>query len=122
MKRLITVGVLLACIVTICITSQAVLTDCAEAVGTPLSEGIDAAQSDDIETARQKATEAEMAFMDRETWLNLFVPRDLVENLGAQIARLTDLAEEETLSEYRAEAKSTLVMLTHVVEDERAIL
>ena len=122
MKRLITVGVLLACIVAICITSQAVLTDCAEAVGTPLSEGIDAAQSDDIETARQKATEAEMAFMDREKWLNLFVHRDLAENLGAQIARLTDLAEEETLSEYRAEAKSTLVMLTHVVEDERAIL
>lgn len=122
MKRLITVGVLLACIVAICITSQAVLTDCAEAVGTPLSEGIDAAQSDDIETARQKAAEAEMAFMDREKWLNLFVHRDLVENLGAQIARLTDLAEEETLSEYRAEAKSTLVMLTHVVEDERAIL
>lgn len=122
MKRLITVGVLLACIVAICITSQAVLTDCAEAVGTPLSEGIDAAESDDIETARQKATEAEMAFMDREKWLNLFVHRDLVENLGAQIARLTDLAEEETLSEYRAEAKSTLVMLTHVVEDERAIL
>ena len=122
MKRLITVGVLLACIVAICITSQAVLTDCAEAVGTPLSEGIDAAQSDDIETARQKAAEAEMAFMDREKWLNLFVHRDLVENLGAQIARLTDLAEEETLSEYRAEAKSTLVMLTHIVEDERAIL
>lgn len=122
MKRLITVGVLLACIVAICITSQTVLTDCAEAVGTPLSEGIDAAESDDIETARQKATEAEMAFMDREKWLNLFVHRDLVENLGAQIARLTDLAEEETLSEYRAEAKSTLVMLTHVVEDERAIL
>ncbi len=122
MKRLITVGVLLACIVAICITSQAVLTDCAEAVGTPLSEGIDAAESDDIETARQKAAEAEMAFMDREKWLNLFVHRDLVENLGAQIARLTDLAEEETLSEYRAEAKSTLVMLTHVVEDERAIL
>lgn len=122
MKRLITVGVLLACIVAICITSQAVLTDCAEAVGTPLSEGIDAAQSDDIETARQKAAEAEMAFMNREKWLNLFVHRDLVENLGAQIARLTDLAEEETLSEYRAEAKSTLVMLTHVVEDERAIL
>ena len=122
MKRLITVGVLLACIVAICITSQAVLTDCAEAVGTPLSEGIDAAESDDIETARQKATEAEMAFMNREKWLNLFVHRDLVENLGAQIARLTDLAEEETLSEYRAEAKSTLVMLTHVVEDERAIL
>lgn len=122
MKRLITVGALLACIVAICITSQAVLTDCAEAVGTPLSEGIDAAESDDIETARQKATEAEMAFMDREKWLNLFVHRDLVENLGAQIARLTDLAEEETLSEYRAEAKSTLVMLTHVVEDERAIL
>lgn len=122
MKRLITVAVLLACIVAICITSQAVLTDCAEAVGTPLSEGIDAAQSDDIETARQKAAEAEMAFMNREKWLNLFVHRDLVENLGAQIARLTDLAEEETLSEYRAEAKSTLVMLTHVVEDERAIL
>ena len=122
MKRLITVAVLLACIVAICITSQAVLTDCAEAVGTPLSEGIDAAQSDDIETARQKAAEAEMAFMDREKWLNLFVHRDLVENLGAQIARLTDLAEEETLSEYRAEAKSTLVRLTHVVEDERAIL
>lgn len=122
MKRLITVGVLLACIVAVCITSQAVLTDCAEAVGTPLSEGIDAAQSDDIETARQKAAEAEMAFMNREKWLNLFVHRDLVENLGAQIARLTDLAEEETLSEYRAEAKSTLVMLTHVVEDERAIL
>lgn len=122
MKRLITVGALLACIVAVCITSQAVLTDCAEAVGTPLSEGIDAAQSDDIETARQKAAEAEMAFMDREKWLNLFVHRDLVENLGAQIARLTDLAEEETLSEYRAEAKSTLVMLTHVVEDERAIL
>lgn len=122
MKRLITVGVLLACIVAICITSQAVLTDCAEAVGTPLSEGIDAAESDDIETARQKAAEAEMAFMNREKWLNLFVHRDLVENLGAQIARLTDLAEEETLSEYRAEAKSTLVMLTHVVEDERAIL
>ena len=122
MKRLITVGALLACIVAICITSQAVLTDCAEAVGTPLSEGIDAAQSDDIETARQKAAEAEMAFMNREKWLNLFVHRDLVENLGAQIARLTDLAEEETLSEYRAEAKSTLVMLTHVVEDERAIL
>ena len=122
MKRLITVGVLLACIVAICITSQAVLTDCAEAVGTHLSEGIDAAESDDIETARQKAAEAEMAFMDREKWLNLFVHRDLVENLGAQIARLTDLAEEETLSEYRAEAKSTLVMLTHVVEDERAIL
>lgn len=122
MKRLITVGVLLACIVAICITSQAVLTDCAEAVGTPLSEGIDAAETDDIETARQKAAEAEMAFMDREKWLNLFVHRDLVENLGAQIARLTDLAEEETLSEYRAEAKSTLVMLTHVVEDERAIL
>ena len=122
MKRLITVGVLLACIVAICITSQAVLTDCAEAVGTPLSEGIDAAESDDIETARQKAAEAETAFMDREKWLNLFVHRDLVENLGAQIARLTDLAEEETLSEYRAEAKSTLVMLTHVVEDERAIL
>ncbi len=122
MKRLITVGVLLACIVAVCITSQAVLTDCAEAVGTPLSEGIDAAQSDDIETARQKAVEAEMAFMDREKWLNLFVHRDLVENLGAQIARLTDLAEEETLSEYRAEAKSTLVMLTHVVEDERSIL
>ena len=122
MKRLITVGVLLACIVAICITSQTVLTDCAEAVGTPLSEGIDAAESDDIETARQKAAEAEMAFMDREKWLNLFVHRDLVENLGAQIARLTDLAEEETLSEYRAEAKSTLVMLTHVVEDERAIL
>lgn len=122
MKRLITVGVLLACIVAICITSQAVITDCAEAVGTPLSEGIDAAESDDIETARQKAAEAEMAFMDREKWLNLFVHRDLVENLGAQIARLTDLAEEETLSEYRAEAKSTLVMLTHVVEDERAIL
>ena len=122
MKRLITVAVLLACIVAICITSQAVLTDCAEAVGTPLSEGIDAAESDDIETARQKAAEAEMAFMDREKWLNLFVHRDLVENLGAQIARLTDLAEEETLSEYRAEAKSTLVMLTHVVEDERAIL
>ena len=122
MKRLITVGVLLACIVAVCITSQAVLTDCAEAVGTPLSEGIDAAQSDDIEMARQKAAEAEMAFMDREKWLNLFVHRDLVENLGAQIARLTDLAEEETLSEYRAEAKSTLVMLTHVVEDERAIL
>ena len=122
MKRLITVAVLLACIVAVCITSQAVLTDCAEAVGTPLSEGIDAAQSDDIETARQKAAEAEMAFMDREKWLNLFVHRDLVENLGAQIARLTDLAEEETLSEYRAEAKSTLVMLTHVVEDERAIL
>ena len=122
MKRLITVAVLLACIVAVCITSQAVLTDCAEAVGTPLSEGIDAAQSDDIETARQKAAEAEMAFMNREKWLNLFVHRDLVENLGAQIARLTDLAEEETLSEYRAEAKSTLVMLTHVVEDERAIL
>ena len=122
MKRLITVGVLLACIVAVCITSQTVLTDCAEAVGTPLSEGIDAAESDDIETARQKAAEAEMAFMDREKWLNLFVHRDLVENLGAQIARLTDLAEEETLSEYRAEAKSTLVMLTHVVEDERAIL
>ena len=122
MKRLITVGVLLACIVAVCITSQAVLTDCAEAVGTPLSEGIDAAETDDIETARQKAAEAEMAFMDREKWLNLFVHRDLVENLGAQIARLTDLAEEETLSEYRAEAKSTLVMLTHVVEDERAIL
>ena len=122
MKRLITVGVLLACIVAVCITSQAVLTDCAEAVGTPLSEGIDAAQSDDIETARQKAVEAEMAFMDREKWLNLFVHRDLVENLGAQIARLTDLAEEETLSEYRADAKSTLVMLTHVVEDERSIL
>ena len=122
MKRLITVGVLLACIVAICITSQAVLTDCAEAVGTPLSEGIDAAESDDIETARQKAAEAEMAFMNREKWLNLFVHRDLVENLGAQIARLTDLAEEENLSEYRAEAKSTLVMLTHVVEDERAIL
>ena len=87
-----------------------------------MSEGIDAAQSDDIETARQKAVEAEMGFMDREKWLNLFVHRDLVENLGAQIARLTDLAEEETLSEYRAEAKSTLVMLTHVVEDERAIL
>ena len=122
MKRLITVAVLLACIVAVCITSQAVLTDCAEAVGTPLSEGIDAAESDDIETARQKAAEAEMAFMNREKWLNLFVHRDLVENLGAQIARLTDLAEEETLSEYRAEAKSTLVMLTHVVEDERAIL
>lgn len=122
MKRLITVGVLLACIVAVCITSQAVLTDCAEAVGTPLSEGIDAAETDDIETARQKAVEAEMAFMNREKWLNLFVHRDLVENLGAQIARLTDLAEEETLSEYRAEAKSTLVMLTHVVEDERAIL
>lgn len=122
MKRLITVAVLLACIVAICITSQAVLTDCAEAVGTPLSEGIDAAESDDIETARQKAAEAEMAFINREKWLNLFVHRDLVENLGAQIARLTDLAEEETLSEYRAEAKSTLVMLTHVVEDERAIL
>ena len=122
MKRLITVAVLLVCIVAVCLTSQAVLSNCAEAVGTPLSEGIDAAQAGDIEVARQKAAEAERAFMDRERWLNVFVHRDLVENLGAQIARLYDLAEEETLSEYRAEAKSTLVMLTHVVEDERSIL
>ncbi len=122
MKRLITAAVLLVCIAAVCLTSQAVLSDCAEAVGTSLSEGIDAAQAGDIEAARQKAAEAERAFMDRERWFNVFVHRDLVEDLGAQIARLYDLAEEETLSEYRAEAKSTLVMLTHVVEDERSIL
>lgn len=122
MKRLITVAVLLACIVAACVVGQTVISDCGEKVGVLLTEGVEAAQAGDIEVARQKALEAEKAFMQKEQWLDVFVHRDLVENLGSQLARLSHLAEEETIAEYRSEAASALVMLTHVVNDERPMM
>lgn len=122
MKRLITVAVLLACIVASCVVGQTVISDCGEKVGVLLTEGVEAAQAGDIEAARQKALEAENAFMQKEQWLDVFVHRDLVENLGSQLALLSHLAEEETIAEYRSEAASAFVMLTHVVNDERPMM
>ncbi len=122
MKRLVTVAVLLACIIAACAVGQSAISDCSKTVGALLREGIEASQAGDLESARQKAIEAEMAFMQREAWLDIFVHRDLVETLGTQIARLSYLAEEETVAEYRSEAAGTLVMLTHVVNDERPMI
>ena len=42
-----------------------------------------------------------------------------MEDLGSQLAKLKNLATEETASEFLSEAGSAVIMLTHVVDDER---
>ena len=60
--------------------------------------------------------------MEAEAGINGFVHHDLVEELGAQIARLPALAAPDTLDEFISEAQSAAVMLTHVVKDESPCL
>ena len=119
MMRLIAVAILVLGVGTVCIFGQCAITDCGKTVGLLLREGMEAASSGDTETARQKALEAEKTYMHAEQRLSLFIHHDLVEDLGIQIARLSYLAETETLAEYRSEVSGALVMLTHVVNDER---
>ncbi len=119
MKRLIVVGVLLVLIVSVCITGQAVVKSSGDKISALLEQGMTAAESGDLEGARKKAEQAESAFVRDEFWLEIFVHRDLIENLGVQLSRLSHLAAEETLPEYCSEADGAIVMLTHVVSGER---
>ena len=119
MRRLIAAAVLAAVIVSVCVVGQQVIRRCGQEVGALLMESMEAAQNGDTETAAQKAALAEETFTERENKLNFFIRHDLVEDLGSQLAKLKDLATEETASEFLSEAGSAVIMLTHVVDDER---
>ena len=122
MKRLITVGILAALIVTACFTGHTVINRAGRDVGGLLTESIEAAQDGDAKKAYELSLKAEKAFIEAEGRISFFIYHDLVEGMGLQISKLPDLACDETLSEFSAEANGALVMLTHIVNDEKPTL
>lgn len=122
MKRLIAAGILIAVIAAICVTGSLVVRRTGERVGGFLTQALEAARAGDVDGAARLARQAEAAYMEAEAGINGFVHHDLVEELGAQIARLPALAAPDTLDEFISEAQSTAVMLTHVVKDESPCL
>ena len=122
MRRLIAVGVLACFITAVCVTGTATVGRTGRQVGALLEEALDAAARGDAESARAAAQQAEAAYVAAEGWANCFVHHDLVEDLGVALARLPGLAVPESLDDFIAEGRAALVMLTHVVKDERPSL
>ncbi len=119
MSRLISVGVLAVLIVVACTAGFFVIENCADSVGDALEASLDAANSGDLESTRALAARAESEFERREGALSVFIHADLVEQLGSQLAMLSDLVAEETLPEFCAEANKALIMLTHISHDTK---
>ena len=122
MRRLIAVGVLACLIAAVCAAGTATVGRTGEAVGALLTEALEAAARGDAESARAAAHGAEAAYVAAEGWINCFVHHDLVEDLGVALARLPGLAAPDALDDFVAEGRAALVMLTHVVKDERPSL
>ena len=122
MRRLIAVGVLAGLIAAICVTGTVTVGRTGDEVGALLTEALDAAARGDAEAARDASQRAEAAYVASEGWVNGFVHHDLVEDLGVELARLPGLAAPDSLDDFAAETRAALVMLTHVVKDERPSL
>lgn len=118
MRRLIAVAVLAVCIAAACVTGTWAVEETGQAVGVPLGEALAAAARGDAAAARTSAQAAQVAFVAREGRVACFVHHDLVEELGARLAALPDLAAPETLAEFASEVESARVMLIHIVKDE----
>ncbi len=119
MNRLITVAVLMTIVVAICIVGYCVVSGLGDSVGPLLEQADYAASTGDIEAARELSCKAEEEFVKREKWVSIFIYHELVEELGVQLSALPDFAEEESQEEFLSAINSAIVMLGHVVSDEK---
>ena len=122
MRRLIAVGVLVCFIAAVCVTGTVTVSRTGSEVGALLTQALDAAARGDAVGAEDATRRAEAAYIAAEGWINCFVHHDLVEDLGVALARLPALAVPDALDDFAAEARAALVMLTHVVKDEKPSL
>lgn len=122
MSRIITACVLFLLVIAGCVCGQLTVNHCDEKISTLIDEANKAAEEGDFDTAEATVINAESTFSECEKVLALFIDHRLVEELGAQIAKLPRLATEETSDEFLSELASANVMMIHIVRDNHPTL
>ncbi len=122
MKRLIISFVFVAALLSFAVYgSFAVRT-----VGGELSDMLDSAISDaekgDMASAKKTAKRIEDKFVEAEDKLSLYLDHQIVGKLGADIAQLYYLADEETKNDFSAYCRSAKVTVTHIISGEKPTL
>lgn len=116
-RRIIASAVLLVLVITVCVVGQLTVDGCGKDISNLLDSAKTSIKKEDYKAAAHYSQKAEDKYVDCERKLSFFISHDLIEDLGVEVAKLSDLAREETSDEFLAELSSAEVMLTHLLND-----
>lgn len=118
MNRLWIAALLAAIIAAICITGNIVIDNYSTKIENAVNSAYEAAMSNDYEKAIEYSELAETVFVDAEDKISFFIHHQLIEDMGVAIAEIPPLAHKGDMSEVSSKCKASLILLTHIVDDE----
>lgn len=113
---------LLLIIATSCITGHLIIKNYSTTLEELLNNAYEAAMNGDAELATEYAERIESTYVEAEGKITFFIDHTLVEDMGVAVAGLPPLARDGEFTDFCSGCKSALIMLKHIVNDEKLTL
>ena len=114
MQRLWAAGVLAAAVAALCVFGMLAFKKYDKRMASLLNEAYSQVENGDFAKAKETSEQIEKEWTKAENTLSYLMERTRLFNIGADIARLQVLAEEEETAEFKALCRSLMAQLRHI--------